>query len=641
MAPDPSFAGYNSFSEGPLLAGPMLGEVGETFARVWFQARDGSPLTLTLHAPGGDVAFEFIPSAEEWLCGVFHVDDLSPGQSSEYTLSSANGEAGRYRLSTAPSANARRLKVAFASCFFYYDRPAPALDAIRAECPDVFVMAGDNCYYVQGEWSSPEAMVRAQLRNRNHAGMRRLAERTPVLGIWDDHDFGPNDSDGRFENKAASLDVFRRFWAQRDHGTEAITGIFSTVRMGPVELFLLDGRYHRLQGSQILGQPQLDWLFERLAASTAPVKLLVSGSQLLPEAAATLDWECWRRDAPGELDLLIAFLAEHDIRGVVFASGDVHLGYLLHEAGRKLPGGRVGPELWELTASPLANDLWTETIAGLGRPDRFIVEEIESVNYGVIDVDLDRTGQEIRLVLKDEHGGVLVSQAIAIDQLAVRPAAANRPALPHEARPRAPEKLCPVSWSNGKAYFFLGARYVRYDVAGGRVDGAFPQAIAAYWRGVWPVGIDAAVMWSNGKAYFFKGSSYYAFDVASDRAESGPRDVSTYFRGLWPGGVDAGVVWNNGKAYFFKGAEYIRYDLARDCADPGYPKLIASGWKGLWPDGIDGACVGSDGAAYFFKGGASIRHAMGDDGGEPSRPIEERWPGMLASLGLASGGDVA
>ncbi|MEP7126593.1 MAG: hemopexin repeat-containing protein [Byssovorax sp.] len=637
MAPDPSFAGYSSLSEGPLLAGPMLGEVGETFARVWFQARDESPLTLTLHHPEGDRPYELTPSAQEWLCGVFQIDDLAPGQSHEYTLSSENGETGRYRLSTAPAASARRLRVAFGSCFFYHDRPAPAFDAAREGRPDVFVMAGDNCYYVQEEWLSAERMMLAQLRNRNHADFRRLGESTPVLGIWDDHDFGPDDSDGTFANKAVSLPIFRRLWAQRTYGTDAVTGIFSTVRMGPVELFLLDGRYARIQGRQILGQAQLAWLFERLEASSAPVKLLVSGSQVLPEAAATLGWECWRRDAPGELEQLVTFLSAHDIRGVVLASGDVHLGYLLHEAGRHLPGGRVGPELWELTSSPLANDTWTDTIARLGRPDRFIVTEHESENYGIIDVDLDRAGQEIRLVLEDAHGGVLVNQPIAIDQLRVRPAAAVRPPLPHHAPAPAPEKLCPVVWSNGKAYFFAGVRYVRYDLAEGRVDRAFPQAIATFWRGIWPGGIDAAVPWNNGKAYFFKGSRYYAFDVARDHAEPGPRDVATYFPGLWRGGIDAGIVWSNGKAYFFKGSEYLRYDLALDRADPGYPKPIADGWKGLWPDGVDGACVGPDGAAYFFKGGDSIRHDMSADEAEPPRAIEERWPGVLGALGLGAG----
>jgi alkaline phosphatase D len=639
MAPDPSFAGYNSHAEGPLLAGPMLGEVGETFARVWVQARDESTLTLTLHSPEGDIAIEFSPSVEEWLCGVFHVDGLAPGQAYEYTLSSNNGEAGRYRIVTAPSASARRLVVAFGSCFFYYDRPAPAFDAIRADRPDVFVMAGDNCYYVQNEWQSSPSMMAAQLRNRNHDGFRRLAEATPVLGIWDDHDFGPDDEDGRFENKAASLAVFRRVWAQRDYGTEAVTGIFSTVRMGPVELFLLDGRYDRIERAEILGKAQLDWLFAQLKASAAPVKLLVSGSQVLPEAAATLDWECWRRDAPGELEHLISFLEQHDIRGVVLASGDVHLGYLLHENGRSLPGGRVGPELWELTSSPLANDTWAQTVAGSGRPDRYIVKELESINYGIVDVDLDRTGEEIRLVLKDESGAVLVNQPIALDQLRVRTAAEALPPLPHEAPAAAPEKLCPVVWSNGKAYFFKGARYVRFDLSAGEVDRAFPQPISAFWRGIWPACIDAAVMWSNGKAYFFKGSRYYAYDVARDHAEPGPRDIATYFRGVWRSGVDAGLVGNSGKAYFFKGAEYLRYDLASDCTDPGYPRPIASGWRGLWPDGVDGAFVGSDGAAHFFKGDQHIRYDLAQDHADAGypRPIEETWPGVLTALGGEEG----
>ncbi len=274
---------------------------------------------------------------------------------------------------------------------------------------------------------------------------------------------------------------------------------------------------------------------------------------------------------PGELAQLIDFIDQQDIRGVVLASGDVHLGYLLHEKGRSLPGGRVGSELWELTSSPSPTTPGPRPSPGWAALIATSSGEVESLNYGLIDVDLDRPGEEIRLILKDERGAVLFVQPIALDQLAARPAAAVTAPLPLQEPAAAPAKLCPVVWSNGKAYFFHGARYVRYDLAAGHVDRAFPQPIAAFWRGIWPTSIDAAVLWSNGKAYFFKGSRYYAYDVAQDRAEPGPRDVSTYFRGLWPGGVDAGLVWNNGKAYFFKGAEYIRYDLARDSADPATP----------------------------------------------------------------------
>src|SRR5262249_33534351 len=134
-----------------------------------------------------------------------------------------------------------------------------------------------------------------------------------------------------------------RMWAQRSYGTAETPGIFSTVRMGPVELFLTDGRYERRERHQILGAAQLGWLKQRLRSSTAPIKLVLSGSQVLPEVAGLphFNWECWRRDASSELQELLSFLAQEDIQGVLFASGDPHLGYVLHDRGQEL-GGRIG-----------------------------------------------------------------------------------------------------------------------------------------------------------------------------------------------------------------------------------------------------------------------------------------------------------
>lgn len=117
-----------------------------------------------------------------------------------------------------------------------------------------------------------------------------------------------------------------------------------------------------------------------------------------------------RRDAPGEFDHLLSYLGQHDLKGVVLASGDVHLGYLLHEKGRLLPGERMGPKLWELTSSPLANDTWSETVTNSGHSDRYLIKELESLDDGLVDVDLDRTGREIRLLLKDEGFAVLLER---------------------------------------------------------------------------------------------------------------------------------------------------------------------------------------------------------------------------------------
>jgi len=97
--------------------------------------------------------------------------------------------------------------------------------------------------------------------------------------------------------------------------------------------------------------------------------------------------------------------------------------------------------------------------------------------------------------------------------------------------------------------------------------------------------IDAVVEWDNGKAYFFKGSQYSRYDIKADRVDPGyPKPIN---RETWPGfpwtdGIDAAVNWGNGKAYFFKGAHYIRYDIKADRVDPGYPKPINNEtWPGI------------------------------------------------------------
>lgn len=56
-------------------------------------------------------------------------------------------------------------------------------------------------------------------------------------------------------------------------------------------------------------------------------------------------------------------------------------------------------------------------------------------------------------------------------------------------------------------------------------EGTFPPNFAA--------AIDNVVVWNNGKAYFFKGSEYIRYDIATDKTDEGPVPIIRNWHGLW------------------------------------------------------------------------------------------------------------
>jgi hemopexin len=93
-----------------------------------------------------------------------------------------------------------------------------------------------------------------------------------------------------------------------------------------------------------------------------------------------------------------------------------------------------------------------------------------------------------------------------------------------------------VVWPNGKAYFFRGSQYIRYDIATDKADPGYPADIKSGWPGFpsdFAAGVDDAVIWNNGKAYFFKGNEYLRYDIAADKTDAGyPAPIAGNWRGL-------------------------------------------------------------------------------------------------------------
>jgi hypothetical protein len=132
----------------------------------------------------------------------------------------------------------------------------------------------------------------------------------------------------------------------------------------------------------------------------------------------------------------------------------------------------------------------------------------------------------------------------------------------------------------GKLYLFSGDRYLSYDWANERVDDTYPRPILGQWGGFpsnFCFNLDCAVTGRGryvGKAYFFKGDQYIRYNWTANEV-----DLSRTIAGSWLGlppdfTTDLQAAMNGrgkyeGKLYFFKGNRYVRYDWDEERIDLG------------------------------------------------------------------------
>lgn len=227
-------------------------------------------------------------------------------------------------------------------------------ESIRGKKPNIMLWLGDNTYLRESDWGSRTGVLARYSFARALPQLQPLLAATHHYAIWDDHDYGPNDSDGSWVHKGTSLDAFKYFWPNPTYGLpgRGIGGITTTFAYGDAQFFLLDNRWNRTPNRKVtgertmLGRAQLDWLIEALVSSRAKWKIVAVGGQVLNPAQV---FETYANLFPQEREALLKTLADEKIPGVVFLTGDRH-----HTELTKME--RPGlPPLYDLTVSPLTS----------------------------------------------------------------------------------------------------------------------------------------------------------------------------------------------------------------------------------------------------------------------------------------------
>lgn len=225
-------------------------------------------------------------------------------------------------------------------------KPQALWDEILSKNPELWVFLGDNIYgdkRLVDQWrayippmklfgeGTPSDLYEKYDSLLQNANFSRFQRRVPIIGTWDDHDYGINDGSKTYTFKSQSQQLFLDFIGEpEDSARRSQRGVYTSHIFGSNEetsvlFILLDVRYNRdpygTPGGDFLGQEQWTWLERTLNDSTAAFTIIASGIQVLPYDRYA--GEHWGRFNPRRLKLLDLIL-KSNAKGVLLLSGDVH-----------------------------------------------------------------------------------------------------------------------------------------------------------------------------------------------------------------------------------------------------------------------------------------------------------------------------
>ena len=257
---------------------------------------------------------------------------------------------------------------------------------------------GDNWYTKEVDFYSDWGLWYRAQYDRKMPVLQNFLKAMPHIAMWDDHDYGPDNSGSNFILKETSRTVFKNYWCNPSYG-ENDQGIYTKYSYSDVDIFLCDDRWWRsvdewrdsVNGQPnpekiMLGAQQLKWLKNSLLYSDATFKIIMIGSQVLNQISRAVDFP----DFPIEYNELMKFLGEYKIPGILFLTGDRH-----HSEIIKLerPGNYT---LYDITVSPLTSRISKVTGREIAHPER-VLPVIETYNYARFSFNGAEKKRELRI----------------------------------------------------------------------------------------------------------------------------------------------------------------------------------------------------------------------------------------------------
>lgn len=300
--------------------------------------------------------------------------------------------------------------IAFGSCSHEDDTEQMWSDVI-AQKPDLWIWMGDNIYGDSPDMNVLKAKYDLQ---KAQPGYQQLINTCPIVGTWDDHDYGINDGGKFFRQKEASkklaldfLDVPAKAKVRKREG------IYDSYAFGTpgkqVKVILLDTRsfrdtviiseapgkrYQPNPDGDMLGEDQWKWLEKELRKSDAQINIIVSSIQFVSAEHGYETWGNFPKSRQRMMDLLVSVKPTNTF----FISGDRHIAELSKFTVEGLPY-----PIYDFTASGLTHTWDTEREEPNDyRVGRLIIKK----NFGIIRIAWDEKLPTVVFEMRGKDGAL-------------------------------------------------------------------------------------------------------------------------------------------------------------------------------------------------------------------------------------------
>ncbi|EMO65146.1 PhoD-like phosphatase [Leptospira borgpetersenii serovar Pomona str. 200901868] len=275
-------------------------------------------------------------------------------------------------------------------------------NSILSKKPNFMLWLGDNIYLREPDWDSRTGFLHRYRHQRGIPELAPLFASVHHYAIWDDHDFGPNDSDSSFWMRETSEEMFKLHWGNPNYAKE---GIYGSFVWGDVQFFLLDNRTFRTANNnreigprQILGEKQFQWFVNSLAYSKATFKFVAIGGQFLNPNPGFENHATY----PQERNKILSAIRDLKIKNLIFLTGDRH-----HTELNFLQEDDIS--IYDFTVSPLTSRYYSPSEKNPLRVEGTLVDKR---NFGTISVSGKRGQRKLVLQIFDVYGKELWKKEI-------------------------------------------------------------------------------------------------------------------------------------------------------------------------------------------------------------------------------------